>query len=108
MRMMASGDVIAIPLAERLREKARAARAAATAPAGVPGVEPAAAIAPVVVEGAVAFAVAGAAHRHQLLAAPSNSGASTPESRWHTAFGSTSGLFSGYAPGLHGDLHAVI
>ena len=96
MRMMASGDVIAIPLAERLREKARAARAAATAPTGA-SVEPAAAIAPVVVEGAVAFAVAGAAHRHQLLASPSNSGASTPESRWHTAFGSTSGLFSGYA-----------
>ena len=94
MRMMASGDVIAIPLAERLREKAKAARAAAAAPAGA-ALEPAAAIAPVVAEGAVAFAVAGAAHRHQVLATPNESGASTPESRWHNAFAASTGLFHG-------------
>ncbi|KAL0052814.1 hypothetical protein WJX82_008196 [Trebouxia sp. C0006] len=98
MRMMASGDVIAIPLAERLREKARAARMAATVPSRADHPEPAVAIAPLVAEGAVAFAVAGAAHRHQVLASPSQSGASTPESRWHSAFGSTAGIFSG-SPG---------
>ncbi len=96
MRMMASGDVIAIPLAERLREKARAARMAATVPSRADHPEPAVAIAPLVAEGALAFAVAGAAHRHQVLASPSQSGASTPESRWHSAFGSTAGIFSGY------------
>ena len=96
MRMMASGDVIAIPLAERLREKARAARMAATVPSQADHPEPAVAIAPLVAEGAVAFAVAGAAHRHQVLASPSQSGATTPESRWHSAFGSTAGIFSGY------------
>ena len=61
--MMASGDVIAIPLAERLREKARAARMAAIAPPGADNAKPAVAIAPLVADGAVAFAVAGAAHR---------------------------------------------
>lgn len=94
--MMASGDVIAIPLAERLREKARAARAAAVAPAAAGHPEPAVAIAPVVADGAVAFAVAGAAHRHQVLASATDSGASTPGSRWHNAFASTAGIFSGY------------
>ena len=98
MRMMASGDVIAIPLAERLREKARAARMAAIAPPGADNAKPAVAIAPLVADGAVAFAVAGAAHRHQVLASPSQSGATTPESRWHSAFGSTAGIFAGYAP----------
>ncbi len=94
--MMASGDVIAIPLAERLREKARAARVAATTQP-----EPAVAIAQVVADGAVAFAVAGAARRHQVLASPSASGTSTPESRWHNAFASTAGIFSGYAAILY-------
>ena len=94
--MMASGDVIAIPLAERLREKARAARAAVTGTAGPESAaEPAAAIAPVVADGAVKFAVAGAARRHQVLAAASDSGTSTPESRWHNAFANTAGIFSG-------------
>ena len=93
--MMASGDVIAIPLAERLRGKARAAREAAMAPVEAGNQEPAATIAQVVADGAVAFAVAGAAHRHQVLASPGDSGTSTAERRWHNAFASTAGLFSG-------------
>ena len=93
--MMPSGDVIAIPLAERLREKARAARAAAVAPikAGQPDI--ATAIAPVVADGAVKFAVAGAAHRHKAAGLPTESGAVTPQGRWHSAFSASSGIFTG-------------
>ena len=96
MRMMPSGDVIAIPLAERLREKARAARAAASTPSKAhQAPDSSAAIAPALAEGAVAFAVAGAVHRHKTAAAPTESG-QTPQGRWHSAFSASSGIFSGY------------
>ena len=95
MRMLPSGDVIAIPLAERLREKARAARAAAVAPVKAGQPDTAAIIAPVVADGAVKFAVAGAAHRHKTAGQPSENGAVTPQGRWHSAFSASSGIFSG-------------